>query len=189
MSVSKSTQYAVLGLVAQRPTYGYALVDRLSRWPLDDALVPAQRGVYKALRALSDEHLIDPQASPLDREPDGPNRRRYGVTPAGAQRFEEWLEGPPATWGELWLRLGTASRKDVPTLLRIVETAERECLARLEELTPPDLEELAASGAPWESVSTAMLATVEISEVAARSRLLRDLRRALTAASDDDGAR
>jgi DNA-binding PadR family transcriptional regulator len=189
MSVSKSTHYAVLGLVAQRPTYGYALVDRLRRWPLDDALVPAQRGVYKALRALSDEHLIEPQVSPLDREPDGPSRRRYGVTPAGAQRFEEWLEGPPATWGELWLRLGAASSKDVPALLRLVTAAEHECLARLEELAPPELEELVAGGAPWETVSTAMLATVEISELAARSRLLRDLRRALTAAGDDDGAR
>jgi len=186
--LSDATRYAVLGLVARRPTYGYALVEQLGRWPLDDAVVPARRAIYKALRALSEDHLIEPQDSALDREPDGPSRRRFAATPEGERRFEEWLQRSPETFAELWLRLGTARRTDVPFLLDTVAAAERACLARLGELEPPELEELVAGGASWEAISAAMLASIEISAVAARSRLLRDLRRALTATGEGDPA-
>ncbi|WP_414641162.1 PadR family transcriptional regulator [Baekduia sp.] len=58
--VSESTRYAVLGLLARRPTHGYALVEQIRRWPLDPVLVPTGSSIYKALRRLSHEQLIEP---------------------------------------------------------------------------------------------------------------------------------
>jgi DNA-binding PadR family transcriptional regulator len=177
--VSESTRFAVLGLVARRPTYGYALVEQLRHWPLSEGLVPPPRSIYKALRSLSDDELIVPQDAAIDREPDGPSRRRFGVTPEGERRYEAWLRRPPATFGELCLRVGTARRKDLPALLDAVVQAEHQCLAAYRELRSPEVETLAAKGASWESVLVALLATIEYRELAARSMLLRDLRRVL----------
>jgi DNA-binding PadR family transcriptional regulator len=183
--VSESTRYTVLGLVARRPTYGYALAELLSRWPLSDGLAPPRRSIYKALRSLSEEHLIEPQDSAIDREPDGPSRRRYGATPEGERRFEEWLERPSQTFAELCLRIGTARRKDVPVLIDIVRQAEHQLLARHRELRTPEVETLISQGASWELVAAALLAKIEYSEIAARSAVLRDLRRALEDVRDN----
>lgn len=184
--MSESTRYAVLGLVARRPTYGYALVEQLRHWPLSEGLVPPARSIYKALRSLSDEQLIVPQDAEIDREPDGPSRRRFGVTPEGERRYEEWLRTPPATFGELCLRIGTARRKDLPALLDVIVAAEHRCLASYRELRSPEVETLVSSGASWEAVLAGLLATVEYRELAARSMVLRDLRRVLEDLVDDE---
>jgi DNA-binding PadR family transcriptional regulator len=178
-SVSESTRYTVLGLVVRRPTYGYALAELLSQWPLPEGHAPPARSIYKALRSLNDEHLIEQQASALDNEPDGPSRQRYGATPEGERRFEEWLARPSQTFSELCLRIGAARRTDVPVLIDIVQQAERQLLARHRDLRTPEVETLIAKGASWESVVAALLAKIEYSEIAARSAVLRDLRRAL----------
>jgi DNA-binding PadR family transcriptional regulator len=184
-SVSESTRYTVLGLVVRRPTYGYALAELLRRSPLPEGLVPPPRSIYKALRSLSDEHLIEPQDSALDREPDGPSRRRYGATPEGERRFEQWLAQPSQTFADLCLRIGTARRTDLPVLIDIVQQAEHRLLARHRDLRTPEVETLIAQGAPWESIVAALLAKIEYSEVAARSVVLRDLRRALEDVRDN----
>ncbi len=177
--MSESTRYTVLGLVVRRPTYGYALAELLRRWPLPDGLAPPPRSIYKALRSLSDEQLIEPQDSALDREPDGPSRRRYGATPEGERRFAQWLASPSQTFPELCLRIGTARRTDLPVLIEAVRQAEHQLLARHRDLRTPEVETLIAKGASWELVVAALLAKIEYSEVAARSAMLRDLRRAL----------
>jgi len=175
----------VLGLVVRRPTYGYALVEQLRRSPLPEGLAPPSRSIYKALRSLSDEHLIEPQDSALDLEPDGPNRRRYGATPEGERRFEKWLAQPSSTFADLCLRIGTARRTDLPVLIDIVQRAEHELLARHRELRTAEVETLIAKGASWESIVAALLAKIEYSEIAARSAVLRDLRRALEDVRDN----
>lgn len=177
--MSESTRYTVLGLVVRRPTYGYALAELLRRWPLSEGLAPPPRSIYKALRSLSDEHLIEPQDSALDREPDGPSRRRYGATPEGEERFEQWLARPSQTFSELCLRIGTARRKDVPVLIDIVRQAEHQLLARHRDQRTPEVETLIAQGASWELIAAALLSKIEYSQIAARSAVLRDLRRAL----------
>jgi DNA-binding PadR family transcriptional regulator len=184
-SVSESTRYTVLGLVVRRPTYGYALAELLRRWPLPEGHAPPARAIYKALRSLSDEHLIEPQDSALDREPDGPSRRRYGATPEGERRFEQWLAAPSQTFAELCLRIGTARRTDLPVLIEIVQQAEHQLLARHRDLRTPEVETLIAKGASWELIVAALLAKIEYSEIAARSAVLRDLRRALEDVRDN----
>jgi DNA-binding PadR family transcriptional regulator len=179
--LSESTRYAVLGLVARRPTYGYALVEELGHGPLEESLVPTHRSIYKMLRALKDEGLIELLDSERDREPDGPSRRRYGVTPEGERRLEAWLCSRPKTFTGLRLRLAAARHQDLPVLIEVVRNAEYECLARLQDLRAPDVASLSTKGGSWERVSSALLASVEVGEVAGRSKVLRDLRRELEA--------
>jgi DNA-binding PadR family transcriptional regulator len=179
--VSESTRYAVLGLVARRPTHGYALVEQIRRWPLDPALVPTGSSIYKALRRLSHEQLIEPLASDTDRGPDRLGRTTYGATAQGEQRFAAWLRRPPTTYEDLCMRVGAARQQDVPMLIEFVSSAEHACLARLQGLRMPEVESLVARGAPWDVVSTVLLGRTEAAEVAGRSKVLRDLRRTLEA--------
>jgi hypothetical protein len=60
-----------------------------------------------------------------------------------------------------------------------VVQAEHRCLAAYRELRSPEVETLVAGGAPWETVLAGLLGTVEYRELAARSMVLRDLRRVL----------
>lgn len=184
-SVSESTRYTVLGLVVRRPTYGYALAELLRHSPWPEGLAPGPRSIYKALRSLSDEQLIEPQDSALDREPDGPNRQRYGATPEGERRFEQWFARPSQNFADLCLRIGTARRTDLPVLIGSVQHAEHQLLARHRDLRTPEVETLIANGASWESIVAALLAKIEYNEVAARSAVLRDLRRALEDVRDN----
>jgi DNA-binding PadR family transcriptional regulator len=177
--VAEATRYAVLGLVARRPTHGYALVEQIRRWPLDPALVPTGSSIYKALRWLSQEELIEPLDGGADREPDRLGRMTYGATATGQQRFEAWLRRPPTTYEDLCLRVGAARPQDLPTLIAFVASAEHACLARLQGLRMPEVESLIARGASWEVVSTVLLGKTEAAEVAGRSKVLRDLRRTL----------
>jgi DNA-binding PadR family transcriptional regulator len=179
--LSEATRYAVLGLVARRPTHGYALVEQIRRWPLDPALVPTGSSIYKALRWLSREELIEPLDATLDREPERLGRMTYGATAAGEERFEAWLRRPPTTYEDLCLRVGAARPEDLPTLIAFVASAERACLERLQGLRMPEVESVIARGASWGVVATVLLGRTEAAEVAGRSKVLRDLRRTLEA--------
>jgi DNA-binding PadR family transcriptional regulator len=184
--VAESTRYAVLGLVARRPTHGYALVEQIRRWPLDEALVPSGSSIYKALRWLSVEGLIAPQALVrADGEAtDRLGRTTYGATPEGVARFEAWLRRPPTTYEDLCLRVGAARAQDVPMLLDFVASAEHACMARLQGLRMPEVTSLMARGAPWEVIATVLLGRTEAAEIAGRSKALRDLRRMLELVRD-----
>jgi DNA-binding PadR family transcriptional regulator len=155
------------------------LVEQIRRWPLEPALVPTGSSIYKALRRLSQEQLIEPLESVVDASPDRLGRTTYGATAEGEQRFEAWLRRPPTTYEDLCMRVGAARRQDVPMLIEFVSSAEHACLARLQGLRMPEVESLTARGAAWEVISTVLLGKTEAAEVAGRSKVLRDLRRTL----------
>jgi DNA-binding PadR family transcriptional regulator len=174
------TKHAILSLVAQHGTaYGYQLGRDIDDWPISGPLVPSASTIYKSLVDLFDEHLLE--QIDLDALParSGRDRRRYAVTELGHQRVTEWMDTEPRSMEELWLRIGCARQQDIPALIRWVQRAENECLDRLESLGVPDLEPLVAGGAPWRLVTHAMLDSIETSQVEERSRLLREIRRAL----------
>jgi DNA-binding PadR family transcriptional regulator len=155
------------------------LVEQIRRWPLEPGLVPTGSSIYKALRRLSHEQLIEPLESAVDPGPDRLGRTTYGATAEGEQRFETWLRRPPTTYEDLCMRIGAARRQDVPMLIEFVSSAEHACLARLQGLRMPEVESLIARGAAWDVISTVLLGTTEAAEVAGRSKVLRDLRRTL----------
>jgi DNA-binding PadR family transcriptional regulator len=181
--VSESTQNAVLGLLARRPTHGYALFEQLRHLPLDGSLVPSQRTVYRAIEALRAKQLIEPLSPEAD--PEGRLSRRYQATAEGERRLESWMGRQPETFGDLCLRICAARPEDLESLLAIVIAAEHECLARLQDLQAPEIESLVARKASWDSILVAMLKTIGVEEFGARLRVLRKLRRGLEAARDD----
>jgi DNA-binding PadR family transcriptional regulator len=181
-----SFKHAILSLVAQQGTsYGYRLRREISDWPISGPLVPNESAIYKSLTALSGERLLEQADAGGSPARTGRDRRRYAVTTEGQQRVTEWMDTEPESTEELWLRIGCSRRQDVPALIRWVQRAEGECLDRLEDLGVPDLERLAASGAPWQLMTRAMLDSIEISKIEERSRLLREIRHALAQSVQD----
>jgi DNA-binding PadR family transcriptional regulator len=176
--VSAPTRLTVLGLVARRPTYGYALMQQLRRWSIDPTAVRSS-SVYSALSRLEQEELIAPRGSAPSAGTDRQPRLTYGATPAGEARVEAWLASPPASYDELRVRIALARPRDLDALVGFVVRAEHECLQRLQELDVPPLSELCARQAPWEALCGAILGTLDAGELTARARWLQDARLAL----------
>ena len=176
--MSASTRYAVLGLVARRPTYGYALLQQLRRWAIDPSQVRSS-SVYTALTRLEQDALIEPlgpaTASGTDRQP----RLTYGATAAGEERFAQWLTTTPGSYEDLRLRIALARPRDLPVLLRFVIAAEEASLQRLQQLDAVPIESLTARLAPWEAVSGAIIATLDAAELSGRAKWLQEVRVAL----------
>lgn len=179
------TENAVLSLVAQNGTYGYALRVEFANWAISGPMVPRASAIYKSLTALHDEGFIEPKDPAAPPTAGGRDRRTFVATEAGQRRITEWMDSEPESMEELWLRIGTARRQDVPALVRWVRKAERECLDRLQEIAVPDLDQLVLGDAHWRLVTRAVVETIEISEVEERVRLLREIRRTLQALRED----
>ena len=86
-------EWAVLALLTERPSHGWALSNELGRegqlgsiWSLGRPLV------YRSIEILADRGLVAPAA----REPGtrGPSRVVYHATPAGKSALYDWLLEP-----------------------------------------------------------------------------------------------
>ena len=88
-----TTEFAVLGLMAEAPTHGFAVSKQLSPHGELGRVFTVQRPlVYRALDRLVDLGLMEPvKTEPGDA---GPQRVVHRVTPIGLKRLEEWLEEP-----------------------------------------------------------------------------------------------
>jgi DNA-binding PadR family transcriptional regulator len=89
------TEYAVLGLLAEGPTHGFAISKALQSDTEVGRVITVRRPlVYRALDRLVDAEL----AEPAHTEPGaaGPNRVVHRVTRAGRRRLHSWLDRPVA---------------------------------------------------------------------------------------------
>ncbi|HYV14447.1 MAG TPA: PadR family transcriptional regulator [Conexibacter sp.] len=133
------TKYAVLGLLLERPSYGYEVLVRFRRafdagqW----AITP--QGLYASLDRLERDGLIEPialeSADVSRRQPKTP----YRVTADGARALRHFLEapmGPDPTRAEFLVRLQCAASKDAEALLSMLDGYENACLDELGRLTP-----------------------------------------------------
>ncbi len=77
----------LLLLIAEAPSHGYDLVERLSGLGLADV---DSATVYRALRALDDDGLVECW---WEESGAGPVRRRYRITGDGLTSLEEWAAG------------------------------------------------------------------------------------------------
>ncbi len=128
------TKYAVLGLLAERPSYGYEVLVRFRR-AFDAAqweITP--QGLYAALDRLERDGLIEPvEASHRDagrRQP----RTAYCVTPSGQQELRSFLETPMSadpSRAELLVRLQGVGAHDVDALQLMLDRHEQACLDEL----------------------------------------------------------
>ena len=75
----------VLALIAESPTYGYALVERLEE---EGLVVQNEASVYLVLKRLSEKGRIEAHLEPSS---SGPARKVYAATDAGHDVLLGWM--------------------------------------------------------------------------------------------------
>jgi DNA-binding PadR family transcriptional regulator len=84
--------WALLGLLIERPGYGYDLVQRFERTYGDALELSSPSQIYTALKGLEQRSLIE-QLPPDDGSTDALRqpKPRYRATPEGLDRYQDWL--------------------------------------------------------------------------------------------------
>jgi DNA-binding PadR family transcriptional regulator len=96
------TEYAVLGLLAEGPTHGFAIARELAAdGPIGRVLTVRRSLAYRALDHLVTEGLARP--SRVEAGEAGPQRRVHRITAAGRRLLHGWLERPVRHLRELRL--------------------------------------------------------------------------------------
>jgi DNA-binding PadR family transcriptional regulator len=127
-------QEVVLAMLAKEPSHGYELRARLRQalGPLGEAMNAGQ--IYVTLTRLEKAGLaVSERSAGLA---DRPDRKMYGLTPAGQQRVAEWLaevSWPKPDLAEFHLKLIAAAAAGLADPLTIVDTQRRELLRRLRD--------------------------------------------------------
>ncbi|HEX3692096.1 MAG TPA: helix-turn-helix transcriptional regulator [Solirubrobacteraceae bacterium] len=186
-----SAKHAVLGLVIERPGYGYDLAQRLRERFGSSGFAPT--GVYSALDQLSAEGLVRSAGrlgggSTAER---AAPRTIYEATPAGAEQFDRWMraQSPPANVrDELNMKLSLSRPQDLPALIELVCAQERECMSRLQALREPFMAG-GDSGATrrqlaWNEVAALLVRDAEIRQLQARVEWLQRVRAIMSRLSD-----
>lgn len=86
-------EWAVLGLVVERPRHGYDIAAELRPdAPVGEAWHLPRHAVYRALERLAD--LGHVEARRTEEGVAGPPRTVFGSTPAGRRALRRWLDSP-----------------------------------------------------------------------------------------------
>jgi DNA-binding PadR family transcriptional regulator len=127
-------QQVVLAMLAKEAAHGYELRLRLQRalGPLGEAMNAGQ--IYVTLTRLEKAGLVaSARSSGLA---DRPDRKVYGLTPAGQRRVAEWVADvswPRLAPTEFHLKLVAAAAGGLADPLTIVDAQRRELLRRLRD--------------------------------------------------------
>jgi PadR family transcriptional regulator, regulatory protein AphA len=130
-----AAKHALLGLLVDRPAYGYELANRLAEllgptW----AINPGQ--VSHTLRALQKQGMITPVA---EAPTDGKGRQVMAITQKGIDAVERWwLQDParavPLARRPLLVKLALARPERLQAALRQIEVYRRGCAEHLNEI-------------------------------------------------------
>jgi DNA-binding PadR family transcriptional regulator len=182
-----SAKYAILGLVIERPGYGYQLAQRLDERFGSSAFAPS--GVYSALDQLSRDDLVRAagEVGP------GPARRAaprmiYEATDEGVDRFEAWMLGSspaPPLRDELHMKIALCRPRNVRPLIDMVYGQELACMARLRDLGQEAELELAGDGQEWSRLMRTLARDAEIASWKARIEWLQNAREMLERLLED----
>jgi DNA-binding PadR family transcriptional regulator len=133
-AVKAGTRYAVLGLLLERPSYGYEVLVRFRRAFDAGRWAVSPQGLYASLDRLERDGLIEPVAEQVAggrrRQPKTP----YRVTASGARELRQFLASPmnaDPSRAEFLVRLQCAVSKDAQALLRLLDGYEHACLDEL----------------------------------------------------------
>jgi DNA-binding PadR family transcriptional regulator len=158
-----SAKYAVLGLVIERPGYGYQLAQRLEERFGSSRF--ATSGVYSALDQLTRDDFVR-SAGEM-----GPGRARraaprtiYEATEDGVEHFEAWMlasSSAPPLRDELHMKIALCQPHNLPRLIDAVYGQELACLGRVEELKRLAGEEPAGSR-NWSRLMRALARDAEV---------------------------
>ncbi len=121
--------WALLGLVIERPSYAYELARRFERTYEGALTLSSVSHVYTALATLRERGLVQEVGAP---EKAARSRRRFRATERGLEEHADWLVAQVAEERRrqrlLVLQLG-ALAGDPERALRVLDAYERECLA------------------------------------------------------------
>lgn len=146
-----STKHIVLGLLIERPGYGYDLGQRIEERL--GFLGLSENAVYRVLDRLQDDGWItEVRDQTVRRTRRGAARVRYGPTATGVAQFKQWIAEPSGRAvlrDELRAKMLVTDPTDLPDLLTAAEQQTRECLAELTALHRPVLATAAEPDVPW----------------------------------------
>ncbi len=91
MQVSEPAEYAILGLLEERPMHGYELFQRFQGEVLGQIVHVEMSQLYAFLKKL--ERLLLLEAT-LEPQGTRPPRKVYSLTPAGQAHLRQWLTTP-----------------------------------------------------------------------------------------------
>jgi DNA-binding PadR family transcriptional regulator len=172
-----SAKNAVLGLVIERPGYGYELARRLQERFGSSGFAPT--GVYSALDQLSSEALVRSAGSRSDAvNVRAAPRTIYEATPEGIDRFEAWmLDGSSLApvRDELYMKIALSRPHNLPRLIELAQAQEQACLVRLEGLKGPTTRSRRSPRA-WSEVAVLLVRDAEIRQLQARVEWLQKAR-------------
>ena len=134
-----SAKNAVLGLVIERPGYGYDLARRLQSRFGSSGFAPT--GVYSALDQLSADEMVRSagQRRNAANERAAP-RTIYEATPKGVDHFEAWMLGGSSlapVRDELYMKIALSKPHNLSRLIELARSQEEDCLARMQNLKQP----------------------------------------------------
>ncbi len=133
-------EYAVLGLLSERPLHGYELARLYKAEGLHDACPVEQSLLYAYLRNLEDRGFVEATEERVGRRPP---RRQFRLTAEGGQAFERWLQAPVNRMRDVRLdfliKLYFLQRFDPPAAVELIQKQIAACDAYLERWQPaPD---------------------------------------------------
>jgi DNA-binding PadR family transcriptional regulator len=163
---------ALLGLLLERPGYGYELAQRLNeRMGPSWKLTPSS--IYSVLERLESDQLVRRTVKDMPGRQRQRERVMFHPTDAATEAFEEWLDRPARKEPirtELLAKIAVARPADAARLLELLDEYERECRAFL---TGSDEERVVDGTTPGRRLWNAMLA--EVIESAAGQQLQAEL--------------
>jgi len=166
-----SFQNAVLGLVIERPAYGYELAQRINGRVA--GLHVSGTAVYPALVALENKGWVrrrDPTART------GRGRIVFDPTDEGREGFNSWMDHPsPPLRGDLRWKIAVATFEKLPALIEQTREEEQACLDRIELLTTD------AGGpidpiAEWAPTGRLLLQRTDVKELQMKIEALQEVR-------------
>jgi DNA-binding PadR family transcriptional regulator len=181
---------AVLGLVLERPGYGYELINRFNErfgetWRLNPGTV------YEAIDRLERDGFITGDAAERAQSRGRGTRRQhvviYRATPAARERFLTWLTAPTVgiepVRGEILLKMGMTTRPDQAlALIQVIDAQIDACADALaQQLARYHLDPGIARMVPWRTVVSWFMTEAGITRLQADLTWLRRLRAAAEA--------
>ncbi|HYG60176.1 MAG TPA: PadR family transcriptional regulator [Symbiobacteriaceae bacterium] len=129
-----AVKHGILGILAGRPCHGYELKTAFDG--LTGGLWELNIGqIYSTLERMLKEGLVCLEESD---EP-GEDRKAYGVTPAGLQELDDWLQRPPLKprpmRDELLVRLGILAERSPDVAMVQLAEQRRMYHGQMAELT------------------------------------------------------
>ncbi len=133
-----SVNWALLGLVIERPSYAYELAQRFDHVYAGVLSLSSVSHVYTALAALKSRSLIEEvpgtrEAQPGTRQP----KTRYRATAGGVEGYLQWLvaqAGEDRRHQQLLVMALAALRRSPQTVLAVIDASERACLSEANRL-------------------------------------------------------